>query len=177
MNWDDMVLVGRIARTHGTRGHVIVNPETDFPEERFKPGNVVYVRRPSTVEPLTIEGARFHQGRPIVVFGGVADLTAAEALTGVELRIPVEALAPLPEGTFYRHDLVGCCVVTTAGGNVGRVVRVDGTLGSSLLVIDGERGEILVPMVSSICVRVDPRARELVIDPPAGLLEANEREP
>ena len=28
--WDDMVLVGTIARTHGLRGHVIVNPETDF---------------------------------------------------------------------------------------------------------------------------------------------------
>ena len=36
--WDDLVLVGRIARTHGHRGAVIVHPDTDFPEERFVPG-------------------------------------------------------------------------------------------------------------------------------------------
>ena len=36
--WDEMALVGRIARTHGNRGHVIVNPETDFPEHRFQVG-------------------------------------------------------------------------------------------------------------------------------------------
>jgi ribosomal 30S subunit maturation factor RimM len=27
--------VGRVARTHGIRGHVLVNPETDFVAERF----------------------------------------------------------------------------------------------------------------------------------------------
>ena len=29
--WDAMVVVGRVARTHGRRGEVIVNLETDFP--------------------------------------------------------------------------------------------------------------------------------------------------
>ena len=36
--WDDMAVVGRIARTHGLRGEMVVNVETDFPEERFQPG-------------------------------------------------------------------------------------------------------------------------------------------
>ena len=30
-DWDEMAVVGRIARAHGLRGQVIVNPETDFP--------------------------------------------------------------------------------------------------------------------------------------------------
>ena len=37
VNWDEMAVVGRIARPHGIRGQVIVNPETDFPEDRFQP--------------------------------------------------------------------------------------------------------------------------------------------
>ena len=40
-----MVLVGRVARTHGHRGQVIVNPATDFPEERFAPGAVLHTLR------------------------------------------------------------------------------------------------------------------------------------
>ena len=43
--WDEMALVGRIARPHGIRGQVIVNPETDFPEERFQPGAELFVER------------------------------------------------------------------------------------------------------------------------------------
>ena len=34
--WDRMVLVGRIARPHGIRGHVIVTPDTDFVRIGFK---------------------------------------------------------------------------------------------------------------------------------------------
>jgi len=38
---DGLLLVGRVARAHGIRGHVIINPETDFMEARFRPGQVI----------------------------------------------------------------------------------------------------------------------------------------
>ena len=50
---------------------------------------------------------------------GVETMNDAEALAGLELRVPVERLAPLPRGTFYRHDLVGCRV-ETRDGRAGR---------------------------------------------------------
>ena len=40
-----MVLVGRVARTHGIRGHVVVSPETDFVAERFRRGAQIWIRR------------------------------------------------------------------------------------------------------------------------------------
>ena len=52
---------------------------------------------------------------------------------------------------------------------------VHGPIDRSHLVVDGPRGEVLIPLVDHICVRVDPAARVIVIDPPEGLLEANER--
>ncbi len=47
-----MAVVGRIARPHGIRGQVILNAETDFPEERFQPGSEVFIDRRGDVEPL-----------------------------------------------------------------------------------------------------------------------------
>jgi ribosomal 30S subunit maturation factor RimM len=38
-----LLLVGRVARAHGIRGQVIVNPETDFMEDRFRVGQIVRV--------------------------------------------------------------------------------------------------------------------------------------
>lgn len=168
---DDLVLIGRIARTHGIRGHVIVNPETDYPEERFVEGRVLHLEAPGRSQPITIESVRFHHGRPILAFAGVDTMDDAEALLGAELRLPEAELPPLPAGTYYRHDLVGCEVTDTKGQAIGRVTSVDGPLERSRLVIAGPRGEVLVPMVGGICVSVDPAARAIVIDPPEGLLD------
>jgi 16S rRNA processing protein RimM len=170
-----MALVGRIARAHGNRGQVILNLETDFPEARFCPAAELFVTRGTGVERLTLTSVRFHGGRPIVGVAGVESMDAAEALAGLELRVPVDQLASLPEGTFYRHDLVGCRVETRGGDPVGVVREVEGTLGESRLVVAGGGGEVLIPLASEICTAIDPAAKRIVIDPPEGLLELNTR--
>jgi 16S rRNA processing protein RimM len=170
----DLLLVGRVARAHGNRGQVIVNPETDFPDERFKPGAVLLVGSGSDARSRQIRDVRFHQGRPILSLDGVETMDAAEALAGAELRVDASELAPLPAGTFYRHDLVGCEVSDVRGRSIGRVTAVHGPMERSCLVIDGSRGEVLIPLTAGICVEVDPRASRIVVDPPDGLIELNE---
>lgn len=171
--WDALVTVGRVARTHGNRGAVIVNPETDFPEARFREGRALRVRRGDRVETLTVASVRFQDGRPIVGFREIGTMTDAEALAGAELRVVESELAPLPAGTHYRHDLVGCRVVTTDGRPVGTVKAVEGPLERSRLVVEAPEGEVLVPLVEAICVRIDPEGRQIVIEPPEGLIDLN----
>src|SRR5262252_6347876 len=101
MDWNAMAVVGRIARAHGIRGQVIVNLETDFPEERFRPGATLFAERGDTLTPLTLTTVRFQNGRPVIGLQGIETMNDAEQLAGLELRVPVEALAPLPAGTFY----------------------------------------------------------------------------
>jgi 16S rRNA processing protein RimM len=171
-----MAGVGRIARTHGIRGQVIVSLDTDFPEERFRPGAELFIERNGAIQTLTLTSVRFHRDRPVIGIAGVETMNDAEALAGRELRVPVDRLAPLPGGTFYRHDLIGCRVETPAGELVGTVENVEGTLsGSRLVVAAVSRGEVLIPLVAKICIAVDPAAKKIVIDPPEGLLELNER--
>jgi 16S rRNA processing protein RimM len=172
---DDLLLVGRIARAHGNRGQVIVNLETDFADDRFKAGAILLVGSGDSPRPRRILDVRFHQGRPILALEGVESMNDAEALSGAELRMPVSALGPLPAGTFYRHDLVGCEVVDTAGATIGRVSAVDGPMERSHLVVSGQQGEVLIPLVADICVEVDPAAQRIVVRPPEGLLELNAR--
>jgi len=171
--WEEMALVGTIARAHGIRGQVIVNLETDFPESRFQPGAEVFINRGGNIEPLTMTTVRFHRERPVIGLRGVEDMTAASALAGAELRVPIEWLAPLPEGMFYHHDLVGCGVETREGERIGTVKAVEGDIGGSRLVIDTPRGEVLVPLAREICTTIDPPAKRIVLEPPEGLLELN----
>ena len=43
VDWASMVTVGRIVRPHGNRGHVVVVPESDFAEDRFRAGEILRV--------------------------------------------------------------------------------------------------------------------------------------
>ncbi len=170
-----MAVVGRIARAHGLRGQVIVNPETDFPDERFQPGAELFIERGGTIETLRVTTARFHRQRPVIGIAGIETMNAANTLAGQELRVPVDRLAVLPPDTFYRHDLIGCAVETRDGRAIGIVRDVEGTLTGSRLVVDGEGGEVLIPLVAPICTAIDPAAKRIIVDPPEGLIEANAR--
>lgn len=173
MNWDDMVLVGIVARTHGNRGEVIVNLHTDFAEARFRPGATLMAQRVGeTPQPIALTSVRFHQGRPILGLAGIDSISAAEGFAGAELRIPATAQAPLPEGFYYHHQLEGCEVVTADGQTVGQVARVEGGQAQSRLVVRSGRGEVLIPLAVEIC-RVDVSARRIIVTPPEGLLEVN----
>ena len=168
-----MAVVGRIARAHGIRGQVIVNLETDFPGERFTSGAELFIERDGVVRPVTLTTVRFHGERPVIGIAGVETMNQAEALAGRELRVPAGQLVTLPENSFYRHDLVGCRVETRDGRMIGMVREVEGTVAGSRLVVAGDRGEVLIPLVAAICTAVDVLGRRIEIDPPDGLLDLN----
>lgn len=170
-----MAVVGRVARPHGIRGQVVVNPDTDFPDERFAVGATLFIQHGGNVHPITVTASRLQQGRPVIGLEGINDMDAARGLAGLEFRVPVSELAPLPEGTYYHHDLVGCVVETVSGMRVGTVSAVEGQAGSTRLVVDGERGEILVPLATDICTSIEPDVKRIIIAPPPGLIELNER--
>ena len=158
MNWDNGILVGVIARTHGNRGEVIVNPETDFTEERFRKGAQLWTRRRAGT-PVVIEvvSMRMHQGRPIIMFSGIGSMNDAELLANQELRTEEVADKLLPEGEFFHRDLIGCEVVTEGGELVGRVTSVLDDSAQARLVVAGKRSELLIPLADEICtVDVSP---------------------
>ena len=171
--WREMALVGVVARAHGRRGEVVVRPETDFPEERFRAGGTLFVERAGEPAEARIRAARFHRGRPVVAFDGVETLGEAEGLRGAELRIPEAALRPLPADTWYEHELAGCSVRTVGGEEVGTVGGVEGPAGAKRLLVRREGVEVDVPLVAEICVSIDAGAGAIVIDPPDGLLDVN----
>ncbi len=172
-SWQEMAVVGVVARARGRHGEVVVNPETDFPEARFRAGGTVFIAQAGKPVAVKIRDAWFHGGRPVVSFERVETMNDAERLRGAELRVPEEALHPLPPDSWYEHDLVGCAVRTVAGDEVGTVAAIEGPAGAKRLIVGARGREIDVPLVAEICVSVDAGAEAIVIDPPDGLLEVN----
>jgi len=122
---------------------------------------------------LTIEAARWHQGRMLVAFDGVLDRDGAEALRGTLLVVDSSEVAP-PEDPeeFHDHQLVGLAAVTPSGERLGEVVRIDHAPSSDLLVLRRPEGRTaLIPFVRAIVPEVDLAGGRVIVDPPAGLLD------
>jgi 16S rRNA processing protein RimM len=159
---DDRVAVGRILGPHGIRGEVKVDPLTDNPE-RFQRGSKLLAGD----ETLTVAATR-EAGRHILVrFANLPDRTAVEHLRGVMLEVLESDLPALPEGEYYRHQLIGLTVVDTEGNTLGTLEQVLETGANDVYVVrtpDG--GELLLPATADVVVRVDVDARRVIASPP-----------
>lgn len=96
---------------------------------------------------LTLKSVRQTGKMPVARFAEVTDRNGAEALRGVELTIPRDALPPLTEGEYYHIDLIGLPCVTESGDPVGEVIAVENFGAGDILEIrklDGK--DFMVPM-------------------------------
>ncbi|GAA3864438.1 ribosome maturation factor RimM [Streptomyces sedi] len=171
------LVVARVGRAHGIKGEVTVEVRTDEPELRLAPGEVL-TTEPAGAGPLTIESGRVQSGRLVLRFAGVRTRDAAESLRNTLLVAEVDP-DQLPEDPeeFYDHQLVGLTVVTARDGTeVGSVREVSHLPGQDLLVVAlPGGGEAFVPFVEAIVPEVDLERGRVVVDPPPGLLDLEEK--
>jgi 16S rRNA processing protein RimM len=150
--------VGRITKSHGLRGEVVVALTTDR-SERLDPGSVLATDR----GPLVVVGSRPHQDRWLVVFEGCVDRTSADELRGLVLRA-----TPLEDpDELWVHELIGCTVLDADGLSRGTVESVIANPAADLLQLDDGT---LVPVVFVVG---PPEGGTVVVDAPEGLFDLN----
>jgi 16S rRNA processing protein RimM len=161
-----LVRIGKVVRAVGLKGHLGVAGSDGALGELAE---IALRRGEGPAQAKRIEEAR-PQGRLWAVkVEGVSDRTAAEALVGAEVLAAREELGEAGEGRHLWADLEGLEVVTAAGEVVGRVTGLYDTGGVDVLVVQGARGEKLVPLAPY--VTVEREAHRIVVDPPEGLLD------
>lgn len=172
----EFLVVGHLAKPHGTGGEVLIRPLTDRPEEVFAPGRRVLLgddrgepgRSPTEHR---VEASRPYKRGWLTKLEGVYDRTTAQELAGRYLLVPAEERGEPEEGEYYYHQLLGLDVETLDGEAVGRVREVYETDPHHLLEVKGSGGVHLIPFDRRFVRSVDLEAGRLVIDPPEGLLE------
>ena len=175
------LVVGRVAKSHGVRGELVVEVRTDEPELRFAPGVRLRGQAPKSeaVQIFTVESAREHSGRLLVRIEGIGDRTAADALRGTIFLIDSANLPPSEHpDEFYDHELEGLTVRLTDGTEIGTVNEVLHSAAGELLSIRASAGaggrsgrEILIPFVTAIVPTVSIAEGLIIVDPPEGLLD------
>jgi len=165
----DFLVIGRIVKPHGIRGEVSVKVLTDF-VERFDVLESIYLGDDTALSEYAVEATRWHKERVLITFADVADREAAEKLRGLYLKIPIEEAMPLEPDTYYHYQLINLQVVTDQGEDLGRIVEIIETGANDVYVVQGEKGEILLPATKEVILSIDLQAGQVTAHLLEGLM-------
>lgn len=151
--------VGYIARPHGLKGAVKLDPLTDD-VARFKGLTEGYLELHGSYAPVRLCVLSRRPDAVVVQIEGYDTVEAAQALRGGFLCVDRAHAAQLPEYTYFIADLIGLAVFDTEGRAYGKITDVLSTGANDVYVIDG--GRLMVPALKKVIERVDVEAGKMV---------------
>jgi 16S rRNA processing protein RimM len=153
--------VGKVRRSHGVHGEVVVEIYTDFPE-RFTPKATIYFGEKHI--PLVIASQRPHNEGLLLGFEGVTNPEQAGRYRNQILSVAASEISDLPEGEFYFHDLLDLEVVDEAGKLLGVITEILETGANDVYVVTDESGcELLIPAIPEVVLEVNLDSKKMKV--------------
>lgn len=140
----EYIKVGVIATTKGLKGEIKIKSLTNMQDDRFKPGNKIYICENNQYIELTIKSHTIYKNQDVLIFKGYEDINKIEKYKGYDLFVPIDQEVFLQENEFFIEELIGLKVYQ--GKNLkGEVVDIVTYPQGDYLVIQTETGDKLVP--------------------------------
>jgi 16S rRNA processing protein RimM len=156
--------IGKLQRTHGVKGEIVMEVLTDFPE-KIVPGNIVYIG--SKQQPYEVASVRPTAEKILISFKGLSDCDQVSILRNQIVSKKTEDANQLPEGEFYHHEIIGMTVVEENGSFVGTIGEILVTGANDVYIINKEDGvELLLPAIKDAVRSIDRTSRKMVVKLP-----------
>lgn len=163
INLDDLVAVGRFAKTHGVQGEINVDftVDVDMDECRY-----FVVEMDGIPVPFFIESYRYRNDTTALVsIDGIDTEPSARLFFGKTVYVEPGCIDDEAQesAAFY----VGYTLVDRHLGDIGRITDVDDTTANVLFTV----GDRLIPVAALEVIHCDDHTRRLTVSLPDGLLD------
>ncbi len=159
--------VGKVVNTHGVRGEVRVIATTDFPDERFQIGSILYLEHKDLPEKirLIVTSHRQHKNFDLLTFENYRNINEVIPFKGGILQVNEEQLSQLDESEYYYHEIIGCTVVTDEGEILGKIKEILATGANDVWVVQRKNGgrDLLIPYIEQVVKAVDISEQKVII--------------
>ena len=171
----DITAVGRILKTHGIDGEMVVSVDREIPSWDDLRCIVLYIDGiavPFFINSWRPKGAE----SDLITLDGINSEKEARALCGLTVYILRGDLAQVTsdddsEDGFYADDLVGFRAFA-GHKQLGEITSLDSSTANCLFIIDGTDGrEILVPVAPEMIADIDTTRHKIIFDLPDGLID------
>lgn len=163
---EDYLALGWVVRPHGLKGEVKIVLACSGLERLVHCPKLELVQngKPSMTVHV-IKTFQHSDGNAVVRLKEVEGRDAAEAIRGAALAVKQSEAAPLPNGQYRRHEVLGLAVETPDGRLLGTLEDLQEMPTHWVLVVRDSQGrEHLLPAHPAVVKRVDLKARRMVVD-------------
>ncbi len=169
---DKYILIGKVIRAHGLKGELKIIPFSYLPE-KFNDSRFALIADDGRMTALLRSENIRVQGKQIILKLETIDTRdEAELTIGMGVLLCREDLSDFDAEKIYPQQLNGLTVRVQSSAHIIGVVESSFSNGAhEILVVRKGRDEFLIPLVEDIVVSYDDR--EIIINPPPGLLEIN----
>ena len=169
---ETVVVIGAVVKTVGLKGEMKLLPGPDFWPGALRAAELELVSPDGARMPAAIEKSRPKKNVWILKIAGVDSIDEAGRHVGDTLAVDTAGLDEddMPRG-LMPFQAEGLAVRLSDGTAVGRVTGILPGPTQDCLVVEGEDGRFLLPIVDEFIRRVDLEEGVVEIDPPEGLME------
>ena len=173
MQEDDLLLIGKVVRTHGIKGEIRVLPYTESVDSFRAAGEVYFKLKGGPLHSFYIKSVRPHKNIYIVALEGIENINEAELWVGAYVYRRKSTLPPpdRTEDEYYWYEVIGLEVRTQEGRILGEITQVFNAGSNDVFVVYNkeEKKEYLIPSIADVIVRFDWENRILWINLIPGL--------
>ena len=168
MKW---IPIGIIPRTHGLKGEFKFHPFSTEPEILQNLNRLKLQGDQGQNSEQEFVSLRGNPGKLIIKFKDINTIDDAEAHTGQTVLMRETDFEKLPDGEYYRHQVIGLNVFDGKGRPYGQVEDIIETGSNDVYVVrDGEK-EILIPMIDWVVKTINIEEKKLLFENVEGLIE------
>lgn len=165
---NQLILLGQVVGTHGLRGDLKIRSHPEN-QAALLAAPCLYLRRgEGEVARLTPLQSFVGKGSLIVRFSGSDHKDSVARLVGADVLIDPDELERQDDEVFW-FELEGVEVIDRERGSIGHLVEMFRTAAHGIYVVQGEYGEVLIPVVPQFVEGLDAGSGSLLVDVPEGL--------
>jgi 16S rRNA processing protein RimM len=171
MNTSDNILFGKIIKTHGVKGELLVEVFSDSPGD-YQDLESVFVEIKQKQIPFFLTNFQpTNQQKVILSFEDVESVKQAEPLVGNAIFIPKEEILPVDEGRFYYQQIMGYRFEDTHAGELGVLDNFIQKNGQDLLIMLYKNAEVYIPVAEQIILDINHNNKTIRVNLPEGLVD------
>jgi 16S rRNA processing protein RimM len=171
MHSESLVLMGKVAATHGIRGQLRVNVYSGLAESFLAAGALFLKDAAGRIQQHDIAAVAAHGKKLLIRLEGYSDINQVLPFVGNEVFLDRDQLPATEEDEYYWHDLIGMKVVTTDNRLLGVLESIIETGSNDVYVVAADKREYLIPALSDVVVSVDVAAKIMTVSPHEGLFD------
>ncbi|MCI4625789.1 MAG: ribosome maturation factor RimM [Candidatus Magnetoovum sp. WYHC-5] len=172
----NLITIGTVLKGWGIKGELKVRP-LNVPVEFFRAIKTVYIENTDKIiEKRDISNVKFVSKYVVIKIIGIDLPEKADMLQGAFLKADNSDFAPLPEGHYYYHQIIGLKVLTEDGQEKGVIKDILPVSSNDVYVaedrdVNGIVKEYLIPAIADIVKEINVGGGFIIIYPMGGLFE------